>query len=89
MTVIGRLCLNSVDLGRLLGVSFEQIALEEELETDEMLAKEVNVGEDQAVIEGVSSGLIASSAHPTGVKVLVCCQHIDATVLQPFKMVET
>ena len=55
---------------------------------NEMLAKEVCIAEDWAVIEGVS-GLITSSTRATGVKVLVCCQRNDATVVQTSKMVET
>ena len=88
MAVVNKLCQNFVDLGRMLGVCFEQIALEEELETDEMLAKEVDVVQDPAVIKGMS-GLVASSAPATGVKVLIRCQSIETTVTQPFKMVET
>ena len=85
---IGGLCLNFVEFRRLLGVSFKGIALEGGFETNEMLAKEVNIIEDWAVIKGVS-GLVASSTRATGDKVIMCGQSIDMAAAQPFKMVET
>ena len=79
--------LESIDLCRCSIIS-DSILFEEELKSNEVSAKEVNIAEDRTIIKCVSR-LSASSAGSTGVKVFVGCQRIDTAVAQSFEMIKT
>ena len=53
--------------------------LEEELELDTVLTKEVNILEDWTIVEGVAS-LIADRAWPSGIKVRTGVNGVDIAV---------
>ena len=69
-------------------VRFDSVLLEEELKSNEVFAKEVDVVEDRAIIECVSR-LSTGSTGSTGVKVFIRHQCTDTAVADSFKMIKT
>ena len=80
------ICLESICLC-CCRIRFNSILLEEELKSNEVFAKEVDIVEDGAIIKCVSR-LSTSSAGLTGVKVFIGRQRIDAAVVESFEMIE-
>ena len=66
---------------------FSSIVLEEQLEANEMLAKEIDVIQNRTIVKCVAR-FAADSAGLIGVKVLVGCWCIDMAVLQSFEVIE-
>ena len=64
------------------------IALEEWAKANAVLAKEVNIAQDRAIVKDVT-GLVASSAWASGVKRLVSGWHVNTAVAQAFKVIKT
>ena len=79
--------LQSINLRRATSCGFSSILLEEQLEANAMLAKEICVIQNWTVIKCVSRFATCSTGS-SSIKVFVGSHHIDTAVLQIFKVIE-